>query len=196
MPDYLDTPSAIDEVFASWGSTEAQRQDAVAVLARDFTEQNGAVIHKETGKPIEDTSVREFYTERKPHLLPPKFERSLADRAFLDSNITARGQLAKEIGEVAATRLAQSYGLRGLADTRRGTAPATGDDDAGKKNDVGKTNPWSAHADNVDKHGRYTAAAMGKQSSIVRSLGAAKGAELASAAGTFIGSTGPARRRA
>lgn len=195
MTDYLDVPTAIDEVFKGYGSNDAQRGDAVLVLARDFAVNAGAIIHKETGLPIDDPKVKTYYVEHKPHLMPAVYSRSLADRAFLDGNVTARGQLLKEIGELEATRLAQSYGLRGLGDTRRGAAPDTGDANGKKPGNDGRNNPWSDWPGNLDKHGRYNAAAMGRQSSICRSLGVAKAAELSAPWG-FIGSTAPLKRRA
>lgn len=190
MADHLDIDSALDTVFRGYGSTDAQVSDAIAVLAKDFVVNAGAIIHRETGLPIDDPKVKTYYVEHKPHLMPPVFERSLADRAFLDGSLQARAELLKNIGELEATRLAQSYGLRGLGDTRKGTAPTN---DAGKKNDAGKTNPWSDHVSNVDARGRYTAAALSRQSSLAKSLPLDRVAALATAAGSFIGSTGNPR---
>ena len=54
------------------------------------------MILNETGLPIDDAKSRVWIESNKPHLLPPKFEQSLADRAFAENNLTARGALVRE----------------------------------------------------------------------------------------------------
>jgi hypothetical protein len=174
----IDLQTGIDEAFAKLGSTEGQRADAVLVLASRCSMQGDAVILNETGLPIDDAKSKAWIETNKPHLLPPKFEQSLADRAFLDGNVTARGQLLREVGEAEATRIAQQYGLKNLADTRRGARPAGANE--GKRNGKDRNNPWLADQWNVSRQGN-----------VVRTLGVEAATRIASAAGCRLGSTKP-----
>ena len=177
----IDIPTGIDEFLKAQGSTDAQRADAIAVLTSQCTMVGDVVTLKATGEAIESKASREWFQTNKPHLLPPIYERSLADRAFIDGNLGARAALVKQIGKPEADRIAQRYGLRSAHDTRRGNAPA--EPEGKKKNgdsaDHSK-NPWHATAWNISKQG-----------SVLRALGTEKAAALARSVGCTIGATRP-----
>ena len=183
---------AIRAAFAAFGSNEIQSADAVTVLGSRVTEKGGAFFYNDAGShDVAIDNLSAFKTtmqKEKPHLLPPQYESSLADRAFLDGNLAARAQLIREVGEVAAHKIALSYGLSGIGDTRRARAAQTDEVKRG-----GANNPWSDSPQNCDARGRYTANAMGRQAALVKAneTGAA---EIAAAVGSKIGDTMPKRR--
>jgi hypothetical protein len=92
MTTAIDVPTGLDDFFKAQGSTEAQRADAIAVLKNECGMVSGVVILTPTGETLDSDKSKAWIAEHKPHLLPPKFERSLADRAFADGNLSARGE--------------------------------------------------------------------------------------------------------
>ena len=104
----------------------------------------------------------------------------LARAAFVDGNVTARGQLSKTMPLAELDALAQSYGLKNAHDFSRGKAPTGADADGDKKNGGAKDNPWRASNWNVTR-----------QAQLVKSLGLEAAARIAAAAGCTIGSTKP-----
>ena len=184
---------AIKAAFAAFGSNEIQTADAVLVIGSRVTEKGGAFFYNDAGShdvPLDNLSAfKKTMQAEKPHLLPRAFESSLADRAFIDGNLSARAQLIREIGELEAARVAKSYGLTGIGDTRRAKAAETDNIKRG-----GANNPWSDAPQNLDRTGRhYNANAMGRQAALVKAnlTGAA---EIAASVGNRIGDTGPKRR--
>jgi hypothetical protein len=184
---------ALKAAFAAFGSTDIQTADAVMVLGSRVTERAGQFFYNDASShDVALDNLSAFKTTmqaEKPHLLPPHFESSLADRAFIDGNLSARGQLIREVGEVAAHKAALSYGLSGIGDTRRARAAHTDEIKRG-----GANNPWSDAPQNLDKSGRhYNANAIGRQAALVKAN--EKGAaEIAASVGNRIGDTGPKRR--
>src|SRR5580658_6887127 len=102
----IDIPTGIDEFLKAHGSTEAQRADAIAVLASQCAMSGDVVTLKATGEAIDSATSIKWLQTNKPHLLPPVYERSLADRAFVDGNLSARGALVKQVGLTEANRIA------------------------------------------------------------------------------------------
>jgi hypothetical protein len=189
----MSKDEAILSALRACGSNEQQLADAVLVLGNRVTEKSGAFFYNDKNShdvPLDNVSAfKRAMTEEKPHLLPRQFETTLADRAFIDGNMTARSQLVREVGELEATRIAKSYGLSGIGDTRRARAAETDEIKRGN----GK-NPWSNAPENTNAKGRYTANALTRQAALVKAnlTGAA---EIAAAVGSKIGDT-HARRRA
>jgi hypothetical protein len=177
----IDVDTGIDEFFKAAGSSEAQRADAIAVLKDKCGMVGGIVTLIATGETLDSEKSKAWIAEHKPHLLPPIYERSLADRAFLDGNITARGALVKQIGKAEADKLAQQYGLHSVSDTRPGTAPAGAND--GKQKPNGKE-----HASNPFHKSNWN---VSKQGSLLRAVGVEKCAAIAASVGCKIGSTAP-----
>jgi len=120
----IDIEPGLDEFFKAQGSSDAQRADAIAVLQKQCGMVGGIVTLIATGDALDSEKSKAWIAEHKPHLLPPVFQTSLADRAFQDGNLTARGELVRQVGKTEADKIAQSYGLRSSADPRRGKAPA------------------------------------------------------------------------
>jgi hypothetical protein len=185
---------AIVGALRACGSDEKQLADAVLILGSRVTEKGGAFFYNDASShdvPLDNiTAFKKTMQSEKPHLLPRAFESALADRAFIDGNLSARGELIKQVGELAANRIAKSYGLSGVGDTKRARAAETDEVKRGNAN-----NPWSDHPQNTDQRGRYTAAAIGRQAALVKAneQGAA---EIAAAVGSKIGDTTAQRRRA
>jgi hypothetical protein len=175
-----DIDKGIDAFFQAQGSSEAQRADAIAVLHSQCAASGDDVVLTATGEILDSDASRAWLQAHKPHLLPPVYERSLADRAFVDGSITARGALVKQIGMDEANKLAERYGLRSVSDTRRGTAP-TRDDDANKK-DAGR------HRNNPFHRSNWNITA---QARLLKAVGPAKCAQIAAAVGATIGQTKP-----
>lgn len=177
----IDIETGIYDAFAKFGSSDAQKEDAALVLKRECEIVGDVLVLKATRAALESPESKAWLEKQKPHLLPAKYERSLADRAFAENNLTARGQLVREIGMAEADKLAQTYGLKSASDPRRGKRPE-GADDHGKPNGKDRrSNPWSREAWNVSEQGR-----------LVRALGVDKAAAIAASAGCKIGSTRPA----
>lgn len=185
---------AIKSALRACGSNDSQLDDAVLVLISRVSEKAGAFFYNDASShdvPLENVGAfKKSMQTDKPHLLPRAFESGLADRAFIDGNLQARGDLVRQVGELEATRIAKSYGLNGVGDTRRARSAVTVE----VKRNGASSNPWSDHPSNVNERGRYTAAAIGRQAALVRAN--EKGAaEIAAAVGSRIGDT-TARRRA
>ena len=86
------------------------------------TEKGGAFFYNDTKRhdvPLDNIAAfKKTMQDEKPHLLPRAFESSLADRAFIDGNLSARGELIKQVGELEANRIAQS-GMASMASATR-----------------------------------------------------------------------------
>jgi hypothetical protein len=121
----------------------------------------------------------------RPHLFVDLTVVDLESRAFGEHgkpNITARGQLIKSLGESAALKRAEAWGLKNLHDyTTRGVRPdnakTPGDN---KKLPGGADNPWSKEGWNVTRQGALYRA------------NPKAAAEIAARANSFIGATKPA----
>jgi hypothetical protein len=183
---------AILSALRACGSDDKQLADAVLVLGIRVTEKGGAFFYNDKNShdvPLDNIGAfKRTMQDEKPHLLPRAFESSLADRAFIDGSLAARGELIKQVGELEANRIAKTYGLTGLGDTRRARAAQTDD----VKRDSGK-NPWAFSPQNTDEGGRYTANALTRQAALVKAnlTGAA---EIAAAVGSKVGDTHAKRR--
>ncbi len=163
--------------------TDAQRADAVIILSRDCRVSDGKVILVDTGEPLDSEASIAWIVENKPHLVPAKYERSLADRAFIDGSLKARGDLVKEVGKKEADRIAETYGLRSSHDTARGKPPLAekrSDDASNKKPTDHSKNPWHRSNFNITRQGQ-----------IFNALGAEKAAAMARSVGSRIGATKP-----
>jgi len=189
----MSKDAAITAALRALGSNDSQLADAVLVLGSRVTEKSGQFFYNDKSShdiPLDNLSAfKRTMQDEKPHLLPRAFESGLADRAFIDGNLRARQELLAQVGELEATRIAKTYGLTGLGDTRRARAAQTDD----IKRDSGK-NPWAFSPQNTDDKGRYTANALTRQAALVKAnlQGAA---EIAAAIGARVGDT-HARRRA
>jgi hypothetical protein len=131
----------------------------------------------------------------RPHWAPTVVAADLEEQAFgAAPSLTARGILLKQLGpaEYAERIEAWKADMKTLRPGTRPTAEGEKQPDAPKQSS-GERNPWSDHPVNLDKHGRYTAAALGRQSSITRSLGIEKAATMAKQY-SFIGATKPGGR--
>jgi hypothetical protein len=176
----IDIETGLDEFFKGQGSTDAQRADAIAVLKSQCAMTGDVVTLKPTGEAIESDASREWFQTNKPHLLPPLYERSLADRAFIDSNLGARSALVKQVGKPEADQIALRYGLRSAHDTRRGTAPAESAPEKKTGTADHSKNPWHSSNWNISKQG-----------ALLRAVGPEKAAAMARAVGSTIGATRP-----
>ena len=178
----IDIETGLDDFFKAQGSSEAQRADAIAVLKSQCAMTGDVVTLKETGEALDSEASRKWLQTNKPHLLPPVYERSLAERAFVDGNGMARNALVKQVGKAEADKIAQQYGLKSAHDTRRGTAPASDDDASKKKNGAAdhRNNPWHSSNWNISKQG-----------ALLRAVGTEKAAAMARAVGSTIGATRP-----
>jgi len=186
---------AILSALRACGSDDKQLADAVLVLGIRVTEKGGKFFYNDASShdvPLDNvTAFKATMTKEKPHLLPRAYSSSTADRAFIDGNLRARGELIGELGELEANRLAKTYGLTGIGDTRRARTAQTDDVKRGGES----RNPWADSPQNTDERGRYTAAAIGRQAALVRAN--EKGAaEIAAAVGSKIGDTTAQRRSA
>lgn len=181
----LDVNSGLDEFFKAQGSTEAQRTDAIAVLKDKCGLVGGIVVLLATGEAIDADKSRKWIADNKPHLLPPVFESSLADRAFIGAgNKSAAAELVKQVGMKEATKIAEGYGKRTPWDTKPGKAPARADDDSTKKKSGNghdrASNPFSKEGWSISKQG-----------SLLRAVGVEKCAAIAASVGSRIGATRP-----
>lgn len=123
--------------------------------------------------------------ETRKHLFVDLTVVDLESRAFGEHgkpNVSARGQLVRSLGEIAALARAKEWGLRDLNDYRtRGTRPGNANADNKKpgRKSAG-SNPWSREGWNITKQGALYRA------------NPKAAAEIAAAAGSFIGATRPA----
>jgi len=165
-----------------WGATHAQATDFSKLHRDEFGLVDGVATHIATGLPADHKDTFALIAKAYPHLVPPPFEVSLSDRAFLQNDMTARGQLVREIGAGPAQQLAERYGHRDLMSRAQGKRPDNLDAPAedNKPKIAHANNPWHRSAWNVSKQG-----------SVLRALGAEKAAALARSVGCVIGSVRP-----
>ena len=177
----IDIPTGIDEFLKAEGSTEAQRADAIAVLASQCAMDGDVVTLKATGEALDSEASRKWLQTNKPHYLPPVFEVNLADQAFLGAgNKTKAQELVKQIGLAEATKIAERYGKRTPWDTKPGTAPA--EPEGKRKNGTAdhRNNPWHSSNWNISAQGK-----------LLRAVGTDKAAAIARSVGSTIGATHP-----
>lgn len=186
----------LDLFFEQFGSPYAAAQDAAALHHDLFAlDYNGELIHVASNLPANDPRVMKWLRDKEAvgHLLPPIYdttETDLADKAFINGSVQARGDLVKSlgggsIGARAAEDLARRYGLNGLSDYKtKGTRPSDLPDPEGdKKKAVAqdhKGNPFSAAGWNVSKQG-----------ALLRAVGREKCEQIAAAVNSRIGATKP-----
>jgi hypothetical protein len=174
----------LHKIALEWGSTEAQALDFAQLHRGEFHMSNGAATHTASGLPATHPDVHALVAKKYPHLLPPVFEVSLADRAFLENNFAARGQLIREIGEGPTRELAKRYGHETLHSRVEGKRPKSLDApiDDKKKPAAGDraANPFSKQGWSITKQG-----------SLIKAVGVEKAAQIAAAVGAKIGDTKP-----
>lgn len=185
----MPTPveKAIDELFQTPladGRTpsETQRADAVYLLARDCRIDGGKLILVDTGEALDSTASLAWIADNHKTLLPTEYERSLADRAFVDNNLTARGKLVREVGKAEADKIAETYGLASSTDTARGKAPVRADAGGDKTKNAAK------HKSNPFHRSNWNISAQG---ALLKAVGVEKCAAIARAVGSRIGDTRP-----
>lgn len=177
----IDIPTSIDDTLAGWGSDMMQRADAVQVLAPFCKKTGDNVVFNlpdGTAVPIDSDDVRAYLEKNKPHLLPRKFESSLADQAFLGrGNRTKMQELVREVGIDQAHKIARTYGRKNAFDAATiGTAPTDDDGGNAKSKKDKSTNPW------LDD----SAAGEARRIAVIKSLGTKVAAGLAKSAGKDI----------
>lgn len=183
--ELLELQNDLYDLAVSWGSNHAQAED-FSQLRRDLFGRDtmGGIIHIQSNLPHDHPEVRTIIQKAWPHLLPPKFEVTLSDKAFLENDMTARGKLVKELGASAALDVAKRYGHDSLHSTAKGVRPDNlPDPDADRKAKAvqdRKNNPWS-------KEGwSFT-----RQMSLFKAVGPEKAAQIAASVGCRIGSVRP-----
>jgi len=164
-----------------WGSTHAQAEDFSKLHRDKFSLVDGIAVLAVNGKPVNDPEVLKYVSETWPHLIPPPFEVPLADRAFLENDMTARSRLVREIGPAAALDVAKRYGHETLYSRAKGKRP---DNIEAPKED----NPIVAHQNNPFSKKGWN---ISKQGALLRAVGTEKCAQIAASVGSRIGATSP-----
>lgn len=169
----IDAETAIDDTLREWGANQAQRADAVALLKSQCQLQGDVVVFKPTGAAINEAATREWFEANRPHLLPRKFEESLADAAFGPRySATKMQELVKQVGAEQAHVIARTYGRANAFDSKSiGKAPESKGDD---KPDL--RNPWNDESPNGEA----------RRIAAIRDLGTRVCAGLAKSAGKTI----------
>ncbi|HUI12570.1 MAG TPA: hypothetical protein VL048_03765 [Xanthobacteraceae bacterium] len=167
----------IDYGFQSEIQSACARAGVLPTAIADFVADASAYKfgRDEIGKYIDQMRVE------RPHrfAMQTDFDAELATKAFVARNMTAQSQLYRTVGPQRFDELKKMY-ANGVPESVKKLKP----------NADHARNPWSSeHAD--PKTGRYTARAMTLQSNLVRSIGAAKAAEIAAAVGAKIGDVRP-----
>lgn len=124
------------------------------------------------------------WIERAKQEFPHRFrtqsdgDAELAHSAFVLKNLTAAGKLFSLVGGKRYEELKAQWS-NGVPKSEKIRLNGKGDH---------STNPWAATEGNINpKTGRFTDAAIAKQMSVVRGLGAEKSAALAAAVGSKLG---------
>jgi hypothetical protein len=125
VSDYKDLiEQAIADKLQAEGSTTAQIEDALTVLTPLCSYKNGMTLLQMPGEAavsIDTPQAMDTLRRRKPHLFPRVYEPGLAEQAFGERpSFTKRGELVKQIGIEQAEKIAKSYALSGLGDTKPG----------------------------------------------------------------------------
>lgn len=176
---------------------EAEIRDACARAGVLETAQDDFIAEFYAGK-FDKTNIAKFIDESKAtkeNRWPTKVgedDNALFVNAFGPRpNYTAQAEIVRKFGEARAAEVAAQFGTT-LGSTKGGIVPDSiktniPDGDHSKPS----TNPWSDHPSNLDRLGRYTAAAITAQANCVRGLGPEKAAAIAHAAGAKLGDIRP-----
>jgi hypothetical protein len=153
------------------------------------------LIHTADGERADSARHGAYLHKVRTHYFAAKVEASLLEKCFgANPSLTARGELRKEISAADFAKHAADWGSDPVR-LKPGSAP-DGDGTTVATKAPSAANAWSDHPSNVDpKTGRYTAAALTRQASVVRGLGAEKAAGMARSAGAFLGATSPRARQ-
>jgi hypothetical protein len=136
--------------------------------------------------------VLEVRLGTRPHWAPTQTAPDLEAQAFgAVPSLTARGILLKQLGAAEYAERMKAWGAN-QSTLKPGTPPAGEVKDAPRKSK--SSNPWSDDPANLDKFGRYNAAAIGRQSALIRAIGLEKSAQIARQY-AFIGSTKPGAKQ-
>jgi hypothetical protein len=177
-----DTKSAVEDFCRH------ARQECIVDRGEDGVPR---VIHEITRKPLKDWALTDY---RKSHgyMWPTEAPIEMEEAAFgSNPNLTARGALRIAVGEAEYRSLAKKWNSDPVK-LVPGRRPGDGDTEAPKPKK--STNPWADTPENVDQNGRWSKAAIRRQSNAAL-MGNATAQALALAAGSFVGSTGPKSRR-
>ncbi len=167
-----DCARAADRAIAAGTMTPSALDDFVVLYAPEVTYLGGRAMIGAKGL---DAALADLIAER-PHWRPSPVAPDLDM-----NNLADRAKAMRELRPDEFKVLLSAWGLRGPGDARRGVPPvsqANGDGDKGKKPD--RANPWLAANWNISKQGE-----------LIKAIGAAKAAEIAKAARSYIGATRP-----
>jgi hypothetical protein len=198
--EYFEERALADEIKSElvelapklWGCTDAQALDLAEFRFNDFQiGDDGKLTHRGTGLHAEHPQVLDYLQANSPHLVAARpADVSVSDRAWLEGNLKARGEIVRRIGLEAANAEAQRYGLKDIADVKsKGERPS---DVQAPPKEKAPTNPWARDGKNLDPAtGKYSPAAITRQAALVKGLGIQKAAAIAAAVGSKIGDTKP-----
>jgi hypothetical protein len=189
----IDRMDRTVKLAVSWGATPELAELFAAKYAAQFT-WDGIQLTFSGKNAVDDPDTRKHFTEG---ALAPLFPATVTnntapkiDPALLASarsgNWTSIGALARRLGSREAAEAM-------IADTTAAIAVVDDTTKAPVKVPAlkGGTNPWTP--DTVDAQGQpaWSLAARRRQTDLVKTLGPTKAAEIAKAAGSFLGATSP-----
>ncbi len=188
---------ALDNAFASieikrqlrevapekWDCTDAQAADFAELHLDQFGLVKGMVIHLATNLPIDRPEVRDALANEFPHLVPQPIKAPLADAAFLENNLKARGEMVRTLGTVATLEIARKYGHADLGSRAKGKRPANVD---APEKEAPKLGAAGEHANNPFSRQGWN---ISKQGALLRAVGAEKCAAIAASVNSRIGAT-------
>jgi hypothetical protein len=175
----IDIETALDDTLKEWGSDQAQRADAVMLLKSQCQMVGDLVVFRPTKTAINEPQVREWLEANKPHMLPRKYEESLADQAFLGrGNATKVQELFKQVGSMSQLdEIARRYGRKSALDSKSiGRAPEDNKGDGSQRKPDPRRNAWADESPNGEA----------RRIAAISSLGTRVCAQLAAAAGKTI----------
>jgi hypothetical protein len=176
-----------DDLESAGRIRTSARSDIMELLLPQMGLRDGQMISIKDGREAK-LAIDDWLAAR-PHLAPATFTDDDEAAFGAHPSLAARGEYLRKYGREAYTEALHRWGGSQF-DLRAGSRPADmldgrtpTDDKAKLANTPGwrKNNPWSREAWNITEQGR-----------LVKSIGAAKAAELARAVGSFIGATRPA----
>lgn len=171
---------AADRAVLAGKLTESAAADVVALFAQKCVVDSTLKIVTLNGKSLDEGLADEIAA--RPHWQPVEARPEIAARADLEAramsgNVSAHGLLMRELGQADYAAWCKKHGAapgKKVEQTNENAADQKAKEDR-------RGNPWSREGWNVSRQGV-----------LVRTLGVAKAAEIARAAGGRIGATRPA----
>jgi hypothetical protein len=177
IAEYTAITNEAERIAKEVGIVESAVDDFCHFMREEIEIVEGQFVASKTGAPMKDF-VQGDFRNRKPHMWPAPMELDHLERCFGSKpNLSAQGDLVKQVGLAQAKETARKWGTE-LASLKPGVRPDG--DGTSEQRPARPSNPWSAAGWSLKRQGE-----------LVKSMPLSSVAAIARSAGCVIGSTKP-----